>query len=345
MLSKKFKLSDFDFNLPEELIAQYPSSERENSKLFHLNREAKSFTHSHFYNIHEFLHKGDVLVLNNAKVIPARLYFKKDTGAIIEVVLAQNINDFEWLVLTNRTKRLKVGSVANSIVNDNVSFEVLSREDNYLRIKTNQKFTDKLLEEIGNIPLPPYIKREADEIDKNRYQTVYAEEPGAVAAPTAGLHFTEDILESLTKKGVKIVTVTLNVAWGTFSPVRGEALEEHDMHEESFFLSEQAANEINTARKEGRKIIAVGTTSLRVLESTYKDGVNIAGKSETNIFIYPPYKIKSINAMITNFHTPKSTLLMLVSAFAGYDLIMKAYKEAIEKKYRFFSYGDAMFID
>jgi len=343
-MEKKYNLSDFDFNLPDDLIAQKPTLKRDESRLFVVNRKNDSFIHEKFHNIIDYINEDDVLVFNNARVIPARMFFKRESGGLVEVVLARRLGELNWLVITNRTKKLKNGEVLTSVVDDSSKFKVLGRDDEYLKIETLIEFTDELLDEIGKMPLPPYIKREATEFDKERYQTVYASESGAVAAPTAGLHFTGELLDSLKIKGIGIEFLTLYVSWGTFQPVRDNDLSMHKMHTESYFLSESAADNINRARKEGRRIIAVGTTSLRVLESTYCDGRNIPGFGETDIFIYPPNKIKSIDCLITNFHTPYSTLLMLVSAFAGYDKIMSAYKEAVNMKYRFFSYGDAMLI-
>lgn len=341
---QNYNLDDFDFYLPEEQIAQYPAQERDNSKLFILDREKKQFQHKNFSDVLEILNDKYMLVFNNAKVIPARTYFKRDSGAKIEVVLVRKLSECRWLILTNKTKRLKINENIYCISDENISFHINKRVDEYLEIESSCELTEDVLCKIGEMPLPPYIKRSPEENDMSRYQTVYAEKGNAVAAPTAGLHFTEEILTSLSDAGIESVYLTLDVSWGTFRPVRDQNIEKHKMHSESYHLSEKNAEIINTARSNGKKIIAVGTTSLRVLESTFQNGKNIPMVGETDIFIYPPYKVKSIDGMFTNFHTPKSTLLMLVSAFAGYDLIMKAYSEAVKEKYRFFSYGDSMLI-
>ncbi|HOP28457.1 MAG TPA: tRNA preQ1(34) S-adenosylmethionine ribosyltransferase-isomerase QueA [Spirochaetota bacterium] len=340
----EYSLEDFYYDLPDKLIAQTPSNKRDSSRLFILNRHDGSFRHSVFSKISEYLHPGDLLVFNNAKVIHARIFCKRETGGKIEIVLAQKIDDLNWFVICNRTKRLKNGEKIYPEKNLNLSFTVTGRENEYLIINTSAPLTDDILKTIGEVPLPPYIKRESTLSDAERYQTVYASISGAVAAPTAGLHFTEQIINELKNKEIQTAYTTLFVSWGTFSPVRDNDLHKHKMHSENYMLDSGTAQTINKARTEGRRIIAVGTTSLRVLESTFHNGLNHPGSGSTNIFIYPPYSVKSINALITNLHTPYSTLLMLVSAFAGYDLIMKAYHEAVMMEYRFFSYGDAMFI-
>lgn len=339
-----FVLNDFYFDLPDELIAQYPSDERDQSRLFVLNRNTSEYHHKYFHEIENYLFSGDVLVLNNARVMPARMYFKRESGGLVELVLTQRLSENEWLAVSNRTKRLKEGEVLFSHVDRSVMFSVLGRVHDFIKIRSNIVLTEDILEKIGEIPLPPYIKRSPEVSDRERYQTVYSREGLAAAAPTAGLHFTDDLMNRLKKKGVRFVFLTLDVSWGTFQPVRDNDLSKHRMHVENFDLPAESAEAVNSARTEGRRVIAVGTTSLRVLESTYKNGTNIPGRGATDIFIYPPYKVKSVNAMITNFHTPYSTLLMLVSAFAGYDKIMDAYRTAVIKKYRFFSYGDAMLI-
>lgn len=339
-----YKLNDFDFDLPDELIAQYPAEKRDESKLFILNRNRKSFEHRVFSEISDILTDDYLLVFNNAKVIPARIFCKRETGGSVETVLARKITEKRWLILTNKMKRIRPGEILICENDDSVTFSIQKRSGDYFEIEASKELNEELLEKIGKMPLPPYIKRDAGDSDLSRYQTVYAKEGNAVAAPTAGLHFTNDILSKIADKGIQTVYLTLDVSWGTFRPVRTDNLNEHKMHSETYSLSQENADAINQARKDGRKIIAVGTTSLRVLESTYHDGKNIPGLGDTDIFIYPPYKVKSIDGLITNFHTPKSTLLMLVSAFAGYDLIMQAYQEAVLKNYRFFSYGDSMFI-
>lgn len=340
----EYSLEDFNYNLPDKLIAQNPSLRRDESRLFVLTRENGEFKHTFFNKIIEHFQTGDLLVFNNAKVIHARIFCIRETGGKIEIVLAQKIDSLNWFVLCNRTKRLKPGEKIFPEKDRSVIFTISGREGEYLIINTSIPLTDDILESIGNIPLPPYIKRDTISSDSERYQTVYASISGAVAAPTAGLHFTKEILKDLKDKGIDTAFTTLFVSWGTFSPVRDNDLSRHTMHSEKYVLDSETADIINKAREEGRRIIAVGTTSLRVLESTFRNGSNHAGAGDTDIFIYPPYRIKSINALITNLHTPYSTLLMLVSAFAGYDLIMNAYKEAVRMEYRFFSYGDAMLI-
>ena len=339
-----FTLKDFYFDLPEELIAQYPARNREESKLFVLNRNSGNSEHTVFSNIGEYLTAGDVLVINNVKVIPARMFFKRASGGLVEIVLTQKISGHKWLALCNRTKRLKKNEMLASAASDSLHIKISGRVDDYIEIETDIELNEDVLLETGEIPLPPYITRKADELDKERYQTVYAKDGMAAASPTAGLHFSEALMENLVKNGIIFTQVTLHVSWGTFQPVRDNDLSRHRMHKERFAFPEESAGIINLARKEGRRIIAVGTTSLRVLESTIKDHANIPGGGETDIFIYPPKQIKSIQSLITNFHTPYSTLLMLVSSFAGYEKIMNAYREAVEKRYRFFSYGDAMLI-
>lgn len=341
---KIYALKDFYFNLPDDQIAQYPAEKRSESRLFVLNRNNSVYHHKTFKEIQDFLYDGDMLVVNNAKVIPARLFFKRKSGGLVEIVLAQRLPKNNWLVISNRTRKLKSGDILFSSVNPAIQISIMGRDGEYLQIESNFELTEDLLHEIGRIPLPPYIRRESSAIDEERYQTVYAKDGIAAAAPTAGLHFTDELMANLKKKGVVFTELTLEVSWGTFQPVRNDDLTMHKMHVERFTLSDESAALINKARAEKRRIIAVGTTSLRVLESTFNDGINFPRTGETNIFIFPPYKVKSIDAMITNFHTPYSTLLMLVCSFAGYEKILDAYKVAVEKKYRFFSYGDAMLI-
>jgi S-adenosylmethionine:tRNA ribosyltransferase-isomerase len=345
MEDRVYTLSDFDFELPEKLIAQYPAERREESRLFIVKRKTKTFEHSHFKNISSYLNEDDVLVMNDVRVIPARIFFKRESGGTAEFVLVRRIHDHAWMSITNKSARLKIGEKLRAVADDNVVIKIIKRQDEYFEIETECVFDDAVLKIIGNIPLPPYIQRNADEYDRERYQTVYAAQGAAAAAPTAGLHFTKQILDQLSDKGIVQVKVTLDVSWGTFQPVRNEIISEHSMHTESYEISDESASVINSARKEGKRIIAVGTTSLRVLESSFNGTENVAGKNETDIFIYPPREVLSTNALITNFHTPKSTLLMLVAAFCGYDLIMNAYKEAVHEQYRFFSYGDSMFIE
>ncbi len=345
-------LSEFDYDLPEELIAQLPADKRENSRMLVLNRHKHSISHKHFYNIVDLIEPNSLLVLNNTKVLPARLYGTKDTGAKIEIFLLKQKENDNWEVLIKPSKRVKSGTIIK--VSDELSVEVIKRleDDGEWLVKLIYAGGNVLevLHRNGNIPLPPYIERklQSDEIKKldfERYQTVYAKDEGSVAAPTAGLHFTQEILQKLKDKGVEIAYVTLNVGLGTFRPVKCENVLEHKMHSETFEISQEAADIINRAKYEGRKLVAVGTTTVRTLETAYqKYGKICACHDHSELFIYPPYDFKVIDNLITNFHLPKSTLLMLVSALAGKEFIFEAYKEAIENKYRFFSYGDCMYI-
>ncbi|HPS58413.1 MAG TPA: tRNA preQ1(34) S-adenosylmethionine ribosyltransferase-isomerase QueA [Spirochaetota bacterium] len=339
-----YSLQDFNYHLPEELIAQIPSQRRDSSRLFVLNRSSGQFTHTSFSSVAGYLKDDDILVFNNAKVINARIFCRRETGGRVEVVLAENISPSSWKIICNRTARIRTGEILHPENEPSISFAVTGREGEYLIIETDTDLDETVLDRIGVVPLPPYIRRDADAADSERYQTVYASMTGAVAAPTAGLHFTPEILDTLRGRGITTVFTTLYVSWGTFSPVRGDDLSLHKMHSEKYILDDESAGMINSARRAGRRIVAVGTTALRVLESTFRDGANVPGGGSTDIFIYPPYKIKSADALLTNLHTPGSTLLMLVSAFAGYDLVMAAYAEAVRERYRFFSYGDAMLI-
>ncbi len=348
-------LSEFDYTLPEELIAQTPAEKRENSRMMVLGtgvNNSKSIEHKHFYDIVDLLDESHILVLNNTKVIPARLYGYKDTGAKIEVFLLKEHENKKWEVLIKPSKRVKEGTIVK--ISDELSVEVLQTlpDDGKWLVKMiyDGNILD-ILHRVGNIPLPPYIERkmtneELKKLDFERYQTVYAKDEGSVAAPTAGLHFTQDILKKLADKGVEIGYVTLNVGIGTFRPVKCENILDHKMDSESFEISQETADLINTAKKQGKKLVAVGTTTVRTLETAYKQfGCIKACKSASELFIYPPYEFKVVDKLITNFHLPKSTLLMLVSALAGKDFIFKAYEEAIKNKYRFYSYGDCMFIN
>ena len=344
MPERNYTLEDFNFELPPELIARFPTPERDRSRLFVLDRSGGMHTHSSFHRLGEFLNDGDLLVLNQARVINAKLSCKRKTGGIVEIVLTKQIDETRWEAISNRTARLRPGEILTAVSNSSVALEIIGRVENHLEVRSNVVLNDDLLRSIAMIALPPYLNRDAEESDAVRYQTVYSRKSGSVAAPTAGLHFTTELMERIASLGVRMAYLTLDVSWGTFQPVRSEILSGHRMHSERFDLPEDTAAAVNDARGRGSRIIAVGTTALRVLESTYRDGLNIAGSGETDIFIYPPKKVLSANSLITNFHTPCSTLLMLVAAFAGYERIMKAYREAIELEYRFFSYGDAMFI-
>ena len=338
------KLSDFDYYLPKELIAQEPATPRDSSKLLVINRKKQTIEHKIFKDIVDFLEEGDLLVINNAKVFPARLLGKKEiTGGKIDLLLIEKVNDNLWKCLVQGSGRIKKG--LNIIFGDN---KLKGKVEDYdkgiylVRFEHDGKFHD-ILEEIGEMPLPPYIK-EASEASKKRYQTVYAEKTGAIAAPTAGFHFTEELIKNLKEKGVSFATITLIVGRGTFNPIKTENVEEHLMDEEYFEIDEEAKKKINTQLKNKGRIIAVGTTTVRTLESVVKNGEITRTKGKTSLFIYPGYKFNAVDTFITNFHWPKSTPLLLTCSFGGKELIFKAYQEAIEKKYRFYSFGDAMLI-
>ena len=341
---KELLLSEFDYHLPEELIAQTPLKNRASSRLMVLNRLDESITHDHFYNILDYLKEGDVLVRNNTKVIPARLFGTKEiTGAHVELlILKQDEKTCECLV--GNAKVVKLGTVV-SFGNGELKAKCVEIKDEGIRrmklIYNGILF--EILDLLGKMPLPPYIKKQCD--DNSRYQTVYAKVEGSAAAPTAGFHFTEELFNKIKQKGIEVVDVTLHVGLGTFRPVKVNNIQEHHMHSEMYEMSKETADTLNKAKKEGRRIIAIGTTSTRTLESVYqKYGEFKECQGETSIFIYPGYKFLGIDAQITNFHLPKSTLIMLVSAFADREFILKAYEEAVKEKYRFFSFGDSMFI-
>ena len=345
-------VSEFNYTLPEELIAQTPAEKRENSRMMVLCTDDKTIQHRHFYDIVDLLDDSCVLILNNTKVIPARLFGFKDTGAKIEVFLLKEKENKKWEVLIKPSKRVKAGTLVK--ISDELSVEVITplQDDGKWLVKMIYEGNIlEILHRVGNIPLPPYIERKMSneqlkKLDFERYQTVYAKDEGSVAAPTAGLHFTQEILDKLSKKGVEIGYVTLNVGIGTFRPVKCENVLDHKMDSESFEISKETADLINRAKAEGKKLVAVGTTTVRTLETAYKQfGCIKECKSASELFIYPPYEFKVVDKLITNFHLPKSTLLMLVSALAGKDFIFKAYKEAIDNKYRFFSSGDACLIE
>lgn len=339
------KVSDFNYNLPEELIAQTPIQKRDESRLMVLDKTNKTVEHKVFKDILDFLKPGDCLVRNNTKVIPARLYgVKEETGVNVEFLLLNRIEGDIWEVMVHPGRRLKRGAKV-SFGDGILKAEILEQMDNGNRkVKFEyQGIFNEILDQIGLMPLPPYIKERLNE--KNRYQTVYAKHEGSAAAPTAGLHFTDDLLQKIKEKGVEIANVTLHVGIGTFRPVKVENIEEHDMHSEHYYIKQEDADKINNARKSGGRIISVGTTSCRVLESVAdENGFVKEVEGDTNIFIYPGYKFKCIDCLITNFHLPESTLIMLVSTLAGKDFVMNAYEEAVKEKYRFFSFGDAMFI-
>ncbi len=339
------KVTDFDYDLPEELIAQHPYDKRDEARLMVLHRDTKTIEHKVFKDIIDYLEPGDCLVINDTKVIPARLYGKKDTGANVEFLLLKRIENDDWEAMVRPGNKLKAGAkvtFGDGLLNAEV-LETLPGGNRRVRF-TYEGIFNEILDQIGLMPLPPYIKENIKE-ENEKYQTVYAKYEGSAAAPTAGLHFTEELLEKIKEKGVEIAKVTLHVGIGTFRPVKVENVEEHQMHSEHFIVKQEEADKINRARENGHRIIAVGTTSCRVLESVSdENGKMKAIETDTSIFIYPGYKFKCVDCLVTNFHLPQSTLIMLVSTLAGKDFIMEAYNEAVKDKYKFFSFGDAMFI-
>ncbi|MDP4133573.1 MAG: tRNA preQ1(34) S-adenosylmethionine ribosyltransferase-isomerase QueA [Bacillota bacterium] len=340
------KLEEFDYYLPKELIAQEPLKDRSASRMLTLSKETGKIEHKSFKDIAGMLNAGDCLVLNDTKVIPARLIGEKaETGGAIEMLLLKRKNTTDWEVALKPGKRAKVGVEFVFGPEKELKATILSIAEGGNRIVrfSYEGLFENVLERLGQVPLPGYITKKLE--DKTRYQTVYAKYDGSAAAPTAGLHFTEELLSQIKEKGVRLAFVTLHVGLGTFRPVKVEIIEEHKMHSEYFIINEEACDAINTTRREGGRIIAVGTTSCRTLESAADENGFVAPcQKETDIFIYPGYKFKAIDALITNFHLPKSTLVMLISAFCGRDKVMKAYEEAVKEKYRFFSFGDSMFI-
>jgi len=334
------KASDFDYLLPQEQIAYYPLDQRQNSRLLMLKRKSGEITHRKFFELPELLKSGDLLVLNNTKVIPARLYGYRKSGKSIEILLVSKITDKMWECLVKNPKNNE------ELLFDGGLRAVLSRTETKDWIIKFEAEVDEYIEQHGKMPLPPYINREAEESDKITYQTVYADLKGAIAAPTAGLHFTSDILDEIKSRGVKIEYVTLHIGIGTFKPVKVENINDHNMHGEYRVISETAASAINEAKAEGRRVVAVGTTVVRTLESSVNEAGKVTASSgQTDLFITPGFEFKVVDALVTNFHLPRSTLLMLVAAFSSYENIFKAYEEAREKGYRFLSYGDAMFIN
>ena len=340
------RIDEFDYELPEDLIAQTPALERDKSRLLVVDRRTGSLSHRMFYEVIEYLNSGDILVVNDTKVIPARLMARRSTGGKVEVLLLRQVEPDIWECLVRPGHKVKVGEkVSVGVGEKGMTGTVLSRTDYGGRmIRWEYKGDwEENLQRLGHTPLPPYIKTPLS--DPSRYQTVYARIPGSAAAPTAGLHFTEELLERIRQKGVVVKSITLEVGLGTFRPVREEIVEHHKMHREHFTVNEETAAAINDARERGGKLVAVGTTVVRALEtSALEDGTVRAFSGSTELFIYPGYRFKAVDHLITNFHLPKSTLLMLVSAFAGKELIMKAYHEAIRERYRFYSFGDAMLI-
>ncbi|MFA7057156.1 MAG: tRNA preQ1(34) S-adenosylmethionine ribosyltransferase-isomerase QueA [Candidatus Cloacimonadales bacterium] len=332
------------YDLPEELIAQYPLNTRSSSRLLVLNRESGEVKHASFSNLTDYLKAGDVLVLNSTKVIPARLIGTKETGAKVELFLLNHVINDTWRCLVKPGRKCPIG--ATITINSNFSgiiTELSTEGSRLVQFNYTGNFWEAL-SEAGNIPLPPYIKREAEKADSDTYQTIYAKIKGSVAAPTAGLHFTDEIIQQLKDKGVEIVEILLHVGLGTFRPVKTENIIDHKMHSEYCSVSEENAAIINKAKAEGRRIVAVGTTTTRTLESFAENGQLNSGDKWTDIFIYPGKKFQIVDSMLTNFHMPESTLIMMISAFAGYENVMNAYKIAVQEKYRFFSYGDAMLI-
>ena len=344
---KKYKLSDFRYQLPKRFIAQKPKRKRENSKMMVLNREDRTITHKKFVNIVDYFQKNDLLIINDTKVFPARLFATKDrTDAKVEIFLLRELGDRLWEVLVKPARKVRIGN--KLILSKDLFCDVIDNTvsgGRVVRFEYGKENFDKILNTIGHPPLPPYIRRDATEKDRERYQTVYAEKRGAVAAPTAGLHFTDKILKQLRKKGVRIHTITLHIGLGTFKPVQVEDLNRHHMDSEYFEVNPDTALAINEAKRKKRRIFAVGTSTVRALETVNVSGFLISPKKGwTNKFIHPPYDFKIVNGLITNFHSPESTLLMLISAFADYDFIKLAYKEAKKKNYGFLSYGDSMLI-
>ncbi|MBM4399443.1 MAG: tRNA preQ1(34) S-adenosylmethionine ribosyltransferase-isomerase QueA [Candidatus Cloacimonetes bacterium] len=343
-MSDLYRKNSYFYNLPKELIAQYPLKERAESRLMVINRENQSISHHHFYDIGDFINSGDVLVVNNTKVIPARLYAKKENGTPIEVFLLHKLQSNIWKCLVHPGKKLKKAQLL-SFAHDLSGFISQADKEGLRDIEfICQGDVSVLLNKYGHVPLPPYIERNDEDKDTETYQTVYAKENGSVAAPTAGFHFTEDIMSALKNKGVIIVEVLLHVGLGTFRPVKVDDIRQHKMHSEFCSINKETASIINQAKKQGRRIFAVGTTSLRTLESFAVDGRLMYGEKWTDKFIHPGIKIHMVDCLLTNFHLPESTLLMLVTAFAGYNLTICAYDVAVQDKYRFFSYGDAMLI-
>ena len=343
-------VSDFDYTLPEELIAQTPSDKRDECKMMVLDKTTQQIEHKHFFDIVDYLDKNCILILNNTKVIPARLFGHKDTGALIEIFLLKDKGEKQWEALIKPSKRIKAGTIVK--IADCLSARAIENlgDGKWIIELIYDGILYEILDKVGNIPLPPYIERkmtddERRSLDYERYQTVYAKNEGSVAAPTAGLHFTQEILDKLAKKGVEIAYVNLTVGLGTFRPVKCENILDHKMDTEEFEISQETADKINQAKAQGKKLVAVGTTSVRTLETAFQQFGEIkACKSASQLFIYPPYEFKVVDNLITNFHLPKSTLLMLVSALEGKDFIFEAYKEAVKEKYQFYSYGDCMLL-
>ena len=337
------KLSDFHYELPESLIAQFPPEERGDSRLLCLNGNTGEISDSHFSSFIDRVNANDLLVFNNTKVMPARLFGQKQTGGKVEVLIERLLDDHHALAHVRSSKSPKPGS--SLLLEGGLRVDVKDRQDALFKLKSAGRTFLSIMMEQGHMPLPPYISRQDGDDDQSRYQTVYAEKTGAVAAPTAGLHFTEDMLQLLADKGVGSTFVTLHVGAGTFQPVRVDDVDEHQMHKEYVELDQAVVDAVQETRERGGRVIAIGTTSVRSLESAAADGTLKPYQGDTQLFIRPGFQFNVVNVMLTNFHLPESTLLMLVSAFAGYENIMQAYQHAVEQQYRFFSYGDAMWLD
>jgi len=339
----RMQRTDFHFELPDELIAQQPASKRTGSRLLCLDASEQRYADRKFEDFPALLREGDLLVFNNTRVIPARLHAHKDSGGKVEILVERIVSEYEILAHVRASKSPKPGS--KIVLENELEVDMLEREGPLFRLGFPAgESAISVIDAIGHMPLPPYIERDDNDVDHERYQTVYASQPGAVAAPTAGLHFDEAMLETLKKQGIETTHVTLHVGAGTFQPVRVDDIREHPMHSEYLEVGEETVAAIHATRERGGRVIAIGTTSVRSLESAARGGTLRPFCGETNIFIYPGYEFQVVDAMLTNFHLPESTLIMLVSAFAGHTLIMDAYRHAVEERYRFFSYGDAMFI-
>jgi S-adenosylmethionine:tRNA ribosyltransferase-isomerase len=346
---ERMKTKEFSFELPEELIAQYPSEKRGGSRLFVLKRDGGN-TYTNFSEIDNYLDSDTVLVVNNSRVRKARLFVESEFGGQVEFLLISQVSPItggdggalSWMVMTSKAKKQRIGK--KYLLPEGVQAEITGISESYRVVTFSKAIGDTYLDKHGHMPLPPYIDREDELPDETRYQTVFSKERGSIAAPTAGLHFTPEILKKLEDKGIERIEITLHVGLGTFLPVRAENIVDHEMHYEEYEISAESAKALNRAIREGKKICAVGTTAIRTLESAFSEGKVIEGRRSTNLFIYPGYDFKVVDRVITNFHTPESSLLMLVSAFAGKSRILEAYQEAIEQKFRFYSYGDAMLI-
>jgi S-adenosylmethionine:tRNA ribosyltransferase-isomerase len=336
-------LTDFDFNLPTELIAQFPLPKRNASRLLCLNKEDGVIYHYNFKNLPNLISPNDLLIFNNTRVIPARLFATKQTGGKAEILVERILENNKLIAQTKTSKPLKIG--AKLFLTNDIWFEIIGHQDDFFELELHSPHSlNFVLKQFGQTPLPPYIEHQPTMIDEDRYQTIYAEHDGAVAAPTAGLHFDEELMQGLNNKNIQLAFLTLHVGAGTFQPIRTEKIEDHKMHKEYIDVPETVCDQIINTKKNGGKIIAVGTTSARALESACQSGKIKPYRGDTNIFIYPGYKFRCIDGLITNFHLPKTSLLMLISAFAGRENVMRTYQEAIRQRYRFFSYGDGMLI-